>query len=85
MALFWVAAAICLVAQLALVWSAIRAPMPGSSEAAIKMPSRTSEIGWTVVPAIALAIILVFTWRAMHQRSDAMPGMDMSSHRTIEE
>jgi heme/copper-type cytochrome/quinol oxidase subunit 2 len=84
-ALFWVAAAFCLVAQLALVWSAIRAPMPGSAEAAVKMPRRTTEIAWTVLPALALAVVLVFTWRAMHRRHDMMPGMDMAGPRTIEQ
>jgi heme/copper-type cytochrome/quinol oxidase subunit 2 len=85
-ALFWVAAAICLIAQLALVWSAIRAPMPGNAEAPVKMPRRTTEIAWTVVPALALAVLLVFTWRAMQPSHDSMPGMDMgAAHRTIEE
>jgi heme/copper-type cytochrome/quinol oxidase subunit 2 len=85
-ALFWVAAAFCLVAQLALVWSAIRAPMPGNAEVPVKLPSRTKEIAWTIVPALALAVLLVFTWRAIQPSRDAMPGMNMSTgHRTIEE
>ena len=64
-ALFWIAAATCVVAQLALLWSAIRAPMSGSTESAsMRMPSRASEIAWTIVPAIGLALLLVFTWRA---------------------
>jgi len=85
-ALFWVAAAFCLVAQLALVWSAIRAPMPGNAEAPVKMPRRATEIAWTVVPALALAVLLVFTWRAMQPGHDAMPGMNMdTAPRTIEE
>ena len=62
--LFWVAAACCVVAQLALVWSAIRAPMHGSSESAVKMPRRASEVAWTILPTLALAVLLVFTWRA---------------------
>jgi heme/copper-type cytochrome/quinol oxidase subunit 2 len=62
--LFWTAAACCLVAQVALILSAIRAPMTGPAEpASMRMPSRASEIAWTVVPAIALAVLLVFTWR----------------------
>jgi heme/copper-type cytochrome/quinol oxidase subunit 2 len=62
--LFWGAAACCVVSQLALVWSAIRAPMPGSSESAVKMPRRASEIAWTILPTLALATLLIFTWRA---------------------
>ena len=86
--LFWGAAALCLVAQLALVWSAIRAPMPGSPETSVRMPRRGTEVAWTVVPALALAIVLVFTWRAARasSRSESMPGMNMpAGHRTIEE
>ena len=64
-AIFWIAVACCAVAQLALIWSAIRAPMSGSNESAsVRMPSRASEIAWTIVPAIGLAVLLVFTWRA---------------------
>jgi heme/copper-type cytochrome/quinol oxidase subunit 2 len=67
-ALFWIAAACCAIAQVALVWSAIRAPMSGSPESAsMRMPSRASEIAWTVIPAIGLAILLVFTWRETHR------------------
>jgi heme/copper-type cytochrome/quinol oxidase subunit 2 len=63
-ALFWLCVAVCLVAQVALIVSAIRAPMSGSTESAsMRMPSRASEVAWTVVPAIALAVLLVFTWR----------------------
>jgi heme/copper-type cytochrome/quinol oxidase subunit 2 len=62
--LFWSAVACCAIAQIALIVSAIRAPMTGSSESAsMRMPGRASEIAWTVVPAIGLAVLLVFTWR----------------------
>jgi heme/copper-type cytochrome/quinol oxidase subunit 2 len=63
-ALFWIAAACCAIAQIALIVSAVRAPMTGSAESAsVRMPGRASEIAWTVVPAIGLAVLLVFTWR----------------------
>jgi heme/copper-type cytochrome/quinol oxidase subunit 2 len=29
-------------------------------------PRALTEFAWTVLPAIALAVVLVFTWRAMH-------------------
>ena len=64
--IFWLAAACCAVAQVALLWSAIRAPMSGSTESAsMRMPSRASEIVWTIIPAIGLAVLLVFSWRAV--------------------
>jgi heme/copper-type cytochrome/quinol oxidase subunit 2 len=67
-ALFWVCTGCCIVAQIALIASAIRAPMEGSPESAsMRMPSRSREIAWTVLPAIGLAVLLVFTWRATHR------------------
>jgi heme/copper-type cytochrome/quinol oxidase subunit 2 len=81
--LFWTAAAFCVVAQLALIWSAIRAPMSGSNEpASVRMPSRASEIAWTIVPAIGLAVLLVFTWRATQRAVTPDPH---AGHSMIDE
>lgn len=81
---FWTASACCLLAQAALVRSAIRSPMAGSREtAAVVMPRRSTEIAWTVVPAIALALVLAFTWRAMHRPSRTEMQMP-AGHRMIE-
>jgi heme/copper-type cytochrome/quinol oxidase subunit 2 len=82
-ALFWVSAVVCAVAQVALVLSAIRAPMAGSPESAsMRMPRRASEIAWTIVPAIGLAVLLVFTWRATHRPVTADPH---AGHQVINE
>ncbi len=73
-AIFWMAVACCAIAQIALIVSAIRAPMSGSAQAAsVRMPGRASEIAWTVIPAIGLAVLLVFTWRATHRAATADP------------
>jgi heme/copper-type cytochrome/quinol oxidase subunit 2 len=83
--LFWVAAACCAVAQVALIWSAIRAPMSGSTESAgMRMPGRASEIAWTIVPAIGLAVLLVFTWRAQARHAGAAPDPH-AAHKVIDE
>jgi heme/copper-type cytochrome/quinol oxidase subunit 2 len=67
-ALFWLAVASCVVGQVALLLSAIRAPMvPPPDSASMRMPSRSSEIAWTIVPAIGLVVLLAFTWRATHR------------------
>ncbi|MDQ2766860.1 MAG: hypothetical protein M3Y30_06860 [Gemmatimonadota bacterium] len=29
-------------------------------------PTKSIEVAWTVVPALMLALVLVFTWRALH-------------------
>ena len=83
--MFWIAAACCAVAQVALIWSAIRAPMSGSTESAsMRMPSRASEIAWTIVPAIGLALLLVFTWRAQARHVNA-PSDPHVGHSIIDE
>jgi len=82
---FWIAAGCCLVAQVALLLSAIRSPMSGSPDtAAVVMPRRSIEIAWTIVPAIALARVLLFTWRAMHPTMGGAMQMPVG-HHMIEE
>lgn len=84
--IFWIAAGCCLVAQIALIRSAIRAPMPGSPDTSVIMPRRSIEIAWTIVPAIALALLLVVTWRAMHPPVTSHDMQNMpAGHRMIEE
>jgi len=79
-AAFWLAVACCLVAQVALLWAAIRAPMPGTPQTgSMPMPRRGSEIGWTILPAIGLVVLLVFTWRAVH-RPPATPPDAHAGH-----
>jgi heme/copper-type cytochrome/quinol oxidase subunit 2 len=54
-ALFWAAALVCGVAHAAIVASVLRSG-----------PRRRLEIAWAVIPALALAAVLVMTWRGMH-------------------
>ena len=83
-AVFWIAAACCLVAQIAVIRSAVRAPMPGSPNGAVAMPRRSIEIAWTIVPAIVLALVLMATWRAMHQPAPGPIMIMPSGHPMIE-
>jgi heme/copper-type cytochrome/quinol oxidase subunit 2 len=83
--LFWIATTCCAIAQIALIRSAIRAPMAGSPESAsMRMPSRASEIAWTIVPAIGLAVLLVFTWRATHRPEMPNPNPH-AGHQMIDD
>jgi heme/copper-type cytochrome/quinol oxidase subunit 2 len=70
--LFWLAVVCCVVAQIEIVRSAFKAP--AASDGTVPAPSRWTEVLWTVVPAIGLALVLAFTWRAIHarQQADAM-------------
>lgn len=85
-AVFWLAASSCLIAQVALIWSAVRSPMPGSVDNPVTLPRRSSEIAWTIVPAIGLVLLLGATWRAMHRPvpTHDMPNMS-DTHQMIDE
>lgn len=65
--MFWLSVICCVVAQAAIVRSAIRAtPHVRAGEDAVPRPHYGTEIAWTLLPAVGLALLLVFTWRAMH-------------------
>jgi hypothetical protein len=65
--IFWLAVVCCIVAQAAIV----RSSLSGSTQTAtplseVPRPKRSIEIAWTILPALALAAVLVVTWRAIH-------------------
>ncbi len=65
--LFWLAVGCCVVAQAAILRATFRTHARRADVGAgIPRPRRFVEIVWAVVPAIALAIVLVVTWRAVH-------------------
>jgi heme/copper-type cytochrome/quinol oxidase subunit 2 len=69
-AIFWIAVACCSVAQLAIIRSVIISPTRPSDTGIEPSPIRRAvEIAWAVLPGVALAVVLVFTWRAMHAPS----------------
>ncbi len=65
-AIFWVAIGCCAVAQLAILHSVVVSPVRVAGSQPISMGRRWTEIAWAVIPGAALAVVLVFTWRAMH-------------------
>ena len=86
--IFWVAAASCAVAQVALIWSVVAGPASnsypddrrkgprrggmrwgpdrrsGTPESGVSS-SRELEIGWAILPALALFALLAATWLAL--------------------
>jgi len=76
-AIFWIAAACCSVAQIAIVRSAVAAPVTEPLERGLPRPRRASEVVWTIVPAIGLAVLLVVTWRAIQHapRAATVPAV----------
>lgn len=61
-ALFWIAAACCVIAQLAVLRSVVSGRAAG---AAAVRPRRAAEVVWAVLPAIGLAVVLYATWAAV--------------------
>jgi heme/copper-type cytochrome/quinol oxidase subunit 2 len=69
-AVFWTAVGCCVIAQLAILYSVLRASPArrsdrGSATASVSPAHRVAEVAWAVIPGIALAAVLLYTWRAM--------------------
>lgn len=70
-AVFWAAVGCCVIAQCAILHSVLRAsPTRQSGQSATGAQSvsarhRIGEIAFAVIPGIALAFVLLYTWRAM--------------------
>lgn len=65
-AIFWVAVACCVLAQLAILQSVVVSPARAADRDPASRSRRIAEIAWAVLPGICLAVVFVFTWRAIH-------------------
>lgn len=63
---FWLAAALCAVAQTAVVRAALAGRTPGTT---LTMASRIRELFWVVLPAVFLLFVLVWTWQSLPSRA----------------
>jgi heme/copper-type cytochrome/quinol oxidase subunit 2 len=63
--IFWIAVACCAIAQLAIIHSVVVSPARVAGSEPTSSSRRVAEIAWAVIPGIALAAVLLFTWRAM--------------------
>ena len=65
--LFWLSVASCVVAEVAIISATLRVSRASSTDAGAGLPHprRWLEIVWVVLPAIALAALLVGTGRAI--------------------
>jgi heme/copper-type cytochrome/quinol oxidase subunit 2 len=68
-ALFWVAVVCCAVAQLLILRAAFASRGTRASADSLPPVRRAVEVVWAIVPALALALLLAATWRAMHPPS----------------
>ncbi|HEY7877500.1 MAG TPA: hypothetical protein VIC55_04715 [Gemmatimonadaceae bacterium] len=64
--LFLLAAVCCAVAQIAIFRSTAATRAAATSASGMAGRKSAADIVWVVLPAIALAIVLWFTWRAIH-------------------
>jgi heme/copper-type cytochrome/quinol oxidase subunit 2 len=66
--LFWSSVACCLVAQVLIVRSVLGAGRLPAANPELPRSRGGVELFWAVVPALALGVLLLFTWRAIEAR-----------------
>jgi heme/copper-type cytochrome/quinol oxidase subunit 2 len=75
--IFWIAALACLVAEIAILKSSFAA-RTSENPTLVPTASRGGELMWAILPAIALGVLLFFTWRRVEARDAHMKSMDHS-------
>jgi hypothetical protein len=75
--LFWTSVACCLAAQLLIIRSVRGARYVPSAVAGLPRRRGLLELCWAVAPAVALAVVLFFTWHAIR---DAAPPASAVQH-----
>ena len=74
-AIYWSAVVCCIVAQIAILRSALARHRPPAGAPDTLPPVRRGvELVGAVLPALALVGVLAFTWRAVRTRAGALPG-----------
>jgi hypothetical protein len=76
--IFWIAAAACALAELAILRFSFAARSANRSEL-VPSASRGGEIAWALVPALALVLVFGATWRRIEARESHMRMMDHSA------
>ena len=66
--LFWLSVACCAIAQLLIIRSVLGARSPLSPPTITPRSRSGTEVVWAVLPALGLALLLFFTWRAIDAR-----------------
>lgn len=76
-AIFWIAAAACVVAEIAILRSTYAARRVVKSDL-VPSASPGGEVTWAVLPAVMLVVLLAATWRKIEAREAHMRAMDHS-------
>ena len=72
--LFWLSVACCALAQFFILRSVGAARHAAAPSTMLPKQRSAMEVLWAVLPAVGLALLLVFTWRAIHANGAASPA-----------
>jgi heme/copper-type cytochrome/quinol oxidase subunit 2 len=75
--IFWIAVVACAIAEVAILRSTFVARRANRSEL-VPASSRSGELAWAVLPALALGVVLVATWQRIEALESHMQMMDHS-------
>ena len=86
--IFWIAAAVCVIAELAILRSTFSARSATKSEL-VPTASPRGELVWAIIPALALGVVLAATrqrieTRERHMRAMEHSGMEHSMPRSAQ-
>ncbi len=69
---FWTAVVSCVAAQALILrstWRARARAIHGGARTDVPQPRTGAEFTWVILPAVMLAVVLTFTWRAIRETS----------------
>jgi len=72
--LFWLSVACCALAQFFILRSVSAARRAAPPAATLPKQRAAVEMLWAVLPAVGLAVLLVFTWRAIRANGPEAPA-----------
>jgi heme/copper-type cytochrome/quinol oxidase subunit 2 len=72
--LFWTSVACCVIAQLFIIRSVRGARYVPEPSASMPRQRGGLELLWAVLPAVGLAVLMVFTWRAVQRSASPTPA-----------
>ena len=78
--LFWLSVACCALAQFFILRSVGATHHAPASARALPKRRGGLEVLWAVLPAIGLAVLLFFTWRAVRDARGGASGMTGTGH-----
>jgi hypothetical protein len=81
--IFWIGAAACVLAELAILRFSFAARSANRS-ALVPTARRAGEIAWAIIPALALVLVFGATWKRIEARESHMRMMDHGGMGTMQ-